>query len=160
VSNVMSWSTNWPKKVVPAVWVGLFGLFTLRPRSVISSLGPLLQVVVRVERTARCAQSAQPILDALCRRGEGGQVGKEAAERRRTRRDGRASRSLSARHEYAAAGDGNRSGAEPRTLQKATPAVARATLRFVNGCHFWKACLRSYFATLRPRTTPATPEKW
>ena len=26
VSKVMSWSTNCPKKVVPAVWVGLFGL--------------------------------------------------------------------------------------------------------------------------------------
>jgi hypothetical protein len=37
----MSWSTNWPKNVVPAVWVGLFGLFTLSKGSVISSTGPL-----------------------------------------------------------------------------------------------------------------------
>ena len=37
----MSWSTNWPKKVVPAVWVGLFGLFRLSEGSVINSTGPL-----------------------------------------------------------------------------------------------------------------------
>ncbi len=38
----MSWSMNCPMNVVPAVWVGLFGLFALRPRSAISSFGPLL----------------------------------------------------------------------------------------------------------------------
>jgi hypothetical protein len=43
VSKVMSWSMNCPRKVVPAVWVGLFGLFALRLRSVISSFGPALR---------------------------------------------------------------------------------------------------------------------
>jgi hypothetical protein len=40
VSNVMSWSRNCPKKVVPAVWVGLLGLLTLSAGSMISSTGP------------------------------------------------------------------------------------------------------------------------
>ena len=38
----MSWSMNWPTKVVPAVCVGLFGLFTLRLGSVINNTGPAL----------------------------------------------------------------------------------------------------------------------
>jgi len=40
-SNVMSWSTNWLKNVVPAVCVGLLRLFALRLRSVINRIGPL-----------------------------------------------------------------------------------------------------------------------
>ena len=39
-SNVMSWSRNWPKNVVPAVCVGLFGLFALSDRSTISAFAP------------------------------------------------------------------------------------------------------------------------
>ena len=38
-SNVMSWSTNWPRKVKPAVIVGLSGLSTLLAGSVISVIG-------------------------------------------------------------------------------------------------------------------------
>jgi hypothetical protein len=39
-SNVMSWSMNCPKNVVPAVCVGLLGLFALSDGSVISRTGP------------------------------------------------------------------------------------------------------------------------
>jgi len=35
--------SNCPTKVVPAVWLGLFGLFALRLRSVMRSFGPLLK---------------------------------------------------------------------------------------------------------------------
>jgi hypothetical protein len=52
VSKVMSWSTNCPRNVVPAVWVGLFGLLTLSPGSVMRSFGPLL--------TSSCASSSPP----------------------------------------------------------------------------------------------------
>src|SRR5829696_9513437 len=39
VSKVMSWSTNWPTNVVPAMCAALFRLFALRLRSVIKSRG-------------------------------------------------------------------------------------------------------------------------
>jgi hypothetical protein len=47
----------------------------------------------------------------------------------------------------------------PRRLGERT--VARVPEPNRSKCYpaGWKACLRSYFATLRPRTTPATPEK-
>ena len=53
VSKVMSWSTNWPKKVVPAVWVGLFGLFALSTGSMISRIGPLAR--------SSCASRGPPL---------------------------------------------------------------------------------------------------
>jgi hypothetical protein len=71
----------------------------------------------------------------LRRRGEGGEAGKQSAEGRRTRRNGRASRRLSARGEGAAdaarRGDGTR--ADARALEEPPPAVARAGGSFVNG---------------------------
>jgi hypothetical protein len=36
-SNVMSWSRNWPRNVIPAVSAGLFGLLTFKAGSVIRS---------------------------------------------------------------------------------------------------------------------------
>src|SRR5207247_6524505 len=69
---------------------------------------------------------------------------------------------LGARRERTAAGEGDRARANPCALQEPTPAVARGTVRFVDDRHRRNACLRSYFATLRPRIAPAWSElkKW
>ena len=59
----MSWSRNWPKNVVPAVWLGLLGLLALSDRSTISCFGPGRERVVGVEQAAGLAQLAQRRLD-------------------------------------------------------------------------------------------------
>jgi hypothetical protein len=57
VSKVTSWSMNCPRNVVPAVCVGLSGLFALRTGSVISLTGPALRSS-RASSSPPCAPSA------------------------------------------------------------------------------------------------------
>src|SRR4029450_12847067 len=89
-------------------------------------------------------------------------MGEEPAEGGRARRNGRTSCHLGARRKGAAAGESNGTRANTGPPEKPAPAVAQAGVRFVEGVHCPKACLRSYFATLRPSATPATtePREW
>ena len=63
-SKVMSWSMNWPKNVVPAVCVGLFGLWAESDGSVISGRAAL-ERVAGVEDPARRADLDQRRLQPL-----------------------------------------------------------------------------------------------
>src|SRR5262249_31416032 len=65
VSNVKSWSTNWPRNVMPAVCVVLFGLFWLRLRSVMSSAAPL----ERSSLASRMPPGLPMSMSAACRAG-------------------------------------------------------------------------------------------
>ena len=62
-SNVMSWSRNWPKNVVPAVCVGLFGLFALKREVDDQRLRPGGQRVGGIEQAAGLSELDQGGLD-------------------------------------------------------------------------------------------------
>ena len=67
---MMSWSMNWPKKVVPAVCVGIVRV-RRREREVDDQiLRPAFERVTGVERATRLAELEQRGGDALARLGE------------------------------------------------------------------------------------------
>src|SRR2546425_2685371 len=66
---------NWPKNVVPAVCVGLFGLFALRLRSVISNTGPLVRSSFASKRPPGFPRSASAARTASVAAANGGRFG-------------------------------------------------------------------------------------
>ena len=72
----MSWSTNWPKNVVPAVCDGLFRLFALKLESVIKSTGPLLRSSFASRSPPGFPRSASAARTASVAGANGGKLGK------------------------------------------------------------------------------------
>jgi hypothetical protein len=81
--------------VVPAVWLGLFGLFTLKSRIDDQVDRPTLERVVRVHQSPRAAELAERRVQGRTRLGEGRQMREEPTEV--LRRPGLAKRRLDAR---------------------------------------------------------------
>src|SRR5438067_2192149 len=67
---------NGPKTVVPAVWVGLFRLFALKLRSVISNTGPLLRSSAASSSPPGFPRSASAARTASVAAAKGGRFGK------------------------------------------------------------------------------------
>src|SRR5437762_9100300 len=67
---------NWPKNVVPAVCVGLFGLLALRLGSVMSSTGPLLRSSFASSSPPGLPRSASAARTASVAGANDGKVGK------------------------------------------------------------------------------------
>jgi len=66
---------DWPKKVVPAVCVGLFGLLTLKLGSVIKSTGPLLSLSSASSRPPGLPRSESAARTASVARENAGSLG-------------------------------------------------------------------------------------